>query len=125
MGLLDALRALPRRAKKLAKAKYDEPGYGFSLLRFYSKERVPHKMAFTLSRLVLGLVGSLGFIDPLILVITIFIPKFGQVTLNHTFASLLLRRGVPRACQIALHAVYCARKGTVGWLRTLIDQLVD
>ena len=53
MGLLDAQRALPRGAKKLAKAKYEEPGYGFSLIKFYSVERVPHKVAFTLSRRVL------------------------------------------------------------------------
>ena len=48
MGVLDALRVLARGAKKLTKAKFDDPGYGFSLLKFYSEERVPHKAAFTL-----------------------------------------------------------------------------
>jgi hypothetical protein len=50
MGMLDALRALPPNAKKIEVAKYVEPGYGFSLLKFYSAERVPHKVAFTVSR---------------------------------------------------------------------------
>jgi len=41
MSLLDALRALPRGAKQPTKAKYDEPGLGLSLLKFYFEERVP------------------------------------------------------------------------------------
>ena len=48
MGLLDALRALPRGAKQLTKVKYDEPGYGFSQLKFYSEEHVSNKAAFAL-----------------------------------------------------------------------------
>ena len=54
MGKLDALRALPRGAKQLEKAKYMVPGHGFSLLKFYSDERDHHKEAFFLCRRTLS-----------------------------------------------------------------------
>ena len=50
MERLDALRALPRVAKKIAMAKYLEKGRGFSLHKFYSDEREVHKEAFRLTR---------------------------------------------------------------------------